>query len=239
MSGGAQLTGGKGSDNQSQRLMDGYTRGYNSYQPGVDPWSLTGGHSNLADAYVQGWNTAAAERAAQQSTAFGLESAFSALAAQQEAFNQQQEDYADTLAEQQRQAKIDAAVLERDNLYSSRMDAADAAVDFVNAQISQEQSNAALFNIDYKMSDELTAARINNYFATLWGEGDETQLANLMAEYGAPEGHQDFTVIRGDASAYESTVGSEEVVSTSSGTKPKAPLGNEEDGLGGAFTSLG
>jgi len=137
--------------------------------------------------------------------------------------------------EEERQRKIES----RDDLYTSRLDAADTAVQFINDQIQKEQANANLLGIDYTITDEEKQKRINDYFATIWNEGDETKLSNLFEEVGKPDGFKDFTVVRGDPSAYEDQGSSEDVVSTTGKKKKRTLATDDEDNLGKTGEKLG
>ena len=156
--------------------------------------------------------------------------------------------YEEQLAEQERmqreaearQARI-AGENDRDSLYSAYMDAASTATDYINSEIDREQSNAKLLGIDYVMDDEMKSQRISDYFATVWGEGEQSRLEALMGKWGNPQGFGGFTVTRGDASKYASQEGEETEVGQSRGQKPKPTLvtDEEEDTLGGNATILG
>lgn len=131
----------------------------------------------------------------------------------------------------------------RDSLYSDRTSAAGSATDYINKQITDERSNAQLMGVDYNITDDQKSARINDYFGSIWGAGDEDTLGNLMKEWGNPEGHEEFSITRGDGSTLEGTEGSEETVSESGGItksgKKGTVLTEDEDSLGGKTTILG
>ena len=155
--------------------------------------------------------------------------------------------YEEQLAEQERlqkeaeerQARI-AGENDRDSLYSAYMDAAGSATDYINSEIDREMSNAALLGIDYVMDDTMKSQRISDYFATVWGEGEQAQLEALIGKWGNPQGFSGFTVTRGDASKYAGKEGEETEVGQSRGQKPKPTLvTDEEDTLGGQATLLG
>lgn len=134
--------------------------------------------------------------------------------------------YEEQMAEQQRMQGI----AERDNLYTGYMDAASSAADYVNSEISREMANAKLLGIDYNITDEMKSQRINDYFSTLWGEGEQTRLEALMSEYGDPEGFKGFTVKRGDGSKYAGTPGEEKTITTTAeGKKPRTLATEDED----------
>jgi hypothetical protein len=136
--------------------------------------------------------------------------------------------YAELMAEQERIQGLN----QRDELYSSYLTAASSATDYVNNQILQEQANARLLGIDYAIDDELKSQRISDYFASIWGEGEQLQLETLMGRYGNPEGFEGFTLQRGDGSKYAGQrEGSEKSIATSKGARPRTILeGEEEEG---------
>lgn len=141
---------------------------------------------------------------------------------------------------QQEQLRIKQGTRDRDDLYGAYMDAAGTAVDFINSEISKEQANAALLGIDYAITDEQKSTRINDYFATIWGAGEQSQLEALMGEFGNPEGFSGFSVTRGDGSKYAGTEASETQVATSQGIRPSIVTEDDEEGiLGSSSTILG
>lgn len=93
-------------------------------------------------------------------------------------------DYDAIIKKQQDTANISR----RDTLFSGYMTAAESAVDYINQQIMEERSNAALLGIDYQLTDEMKQERINKYFDTLWGAGEELELDTLIKDYGNPTG---------------------------------------------------
>lgn len=154
----------------------------------------------------------------------------------QDALDEQQAEYdAEVLAQEEIQGLND-----RDSAYTNYLDAAGTAADYVTGEIAKEQSNANLLGVDYNITDEQKATRINDYFATLWGEGDQLDLENLMGTWGNPDGFTEFSVTRGDASVYEGRETPEETLSTSSGIRPKTLATNDdEDVLGTTRSVLG
>ena len=126
---------------------------------------------------------------------------------------------------------------DRDQLYSGYMDAANSATDNVNSEIADESSNARLLGVEYDITDDQKQQRIGDYFATLWGEGQQSQLEGLMDKWGKPKGFEGFSVARGDGSKYEGKKkGEKKSVSQSKGVKPKIILDEEDDAdmLGGS-----
>jgi len=151
------------------------------------------------------------------------------------AYDKQMEDYEAAQAEAER----NAGIAERDAMYSGYLDAANTAADYVTSEIASEQANARLLGIDYQMNDELKNQRVSDYFASVWGEGDQTQLEGLFDKWGTPTGFNGFQVARGDASKYATQEGTEEQVAISQGQKPILAAGDEEEVLGATNNVLG
>ena len=165
-----------------------------------------------------------------------------------EMYSEQMASQSKQLAQAQAQAAAEAqkqqeALLrergesDRDQLYSGYMDAANSATDNVNSEIADESSNARLLGVEYDITDDQKQQRIGDYFATLWGEGQQSQLEGLMDKWGKPKGFEGFSVARGDGSKYEGKKkGEKKSVSQSKGVKPKIILDEEDDAdmLGGS-----
>jgi len=156
--------------------------------------------------------------------------------AYEENAEKQQQQYAQQLADaerRQKEAEERAARVagenERDQLYSSYMDAAGTATDFVNSEIKKEMSNARLLGIDYSVEDEQKQTRISDYFSTVWGEGDQSRLEALMDKWGKPKGFSDWILTRGEGGTYGDTAGTENPVAVATGQKPKLPVLEEKD----------
>ena len=147
---------------------------------------------------------------------------------QEDLAKQKQED----LAKQKQEAYLSNQRATRDTLYSDRVSAEQTATDYVNSQIRQEQSNAAVFGMDYKISDEDKAKRISEYFSGIWNKADDDKLNSLFTEVGKPSSFTDFTVNISDSAATTATPSaSVNVVATSKGAKPKPKATKELDGL--------
>lgn len=130
----------------------------------------------------------------------------------------QQED----LAKQRQEAHMADQRDLRDSLYSDRVSAEQTATDYINSQIRQEQSNAAVYGMGYELSDEAKSKRISEYFSGIWNKTDDDRLNNLFKEVGKPDNFADFTVnISETASGTTPSTSSVNVVSTSKGEKPK------------------
>jgi hypothetical protein len=157
-----------------------------------------------------------------------------------EAQDQAAEAQAQAAAEAQKQQEAllrERGESDRDQLYSGYMDAANSATDNVNSEIADESSNARLLGVEYDITDDQKQQRIGDYFATLWGEGQQSQLEGLMDKWGKPKGFEGFSVARGDGSKYEGKKkGEKKSVSQSKGVKPKIILDEEDnaDMLGGS-----
>ena len=219
------------SDTEDTRLSDAYTRGAADFEPGVNPYntiSQPDSDSDLNNAYVAGWYDTFQEYQSMAYQSEMLEGLFAMLEGPSE------EEQA-AKAEEYRLAQGQS---QRDAMFSDYIDAAGLATDYVNSEISNELANANLLNIDYNVTDEQKATRINDYFATIWGEGQQTDLETYIKEFGDPEGFEGFTVTRGDGSKYTGTgeAATEETIATS-GTRPIVE--DEEEGLGGSTGALG
>lgn len=149
---------------------------------------------------------------------------------------------AEDLAEQTEANRVAQGESDRDSAYADYMDAAGSSTDYVNAEIAKERANAKLLNIDYDMTNDVKAQRVNDYFATVWGEGQQSKLDQLMGEFGNPEGFTEYAVTRGDASTYgNEETGTENPVGGTVGTTKRgisSPLDEDEE-LGGTVTPLG
>lgn len=147
---------------------------------------------------------------------------------------QAKKDYSDALQQQAESQARSQGLRDRDTLYSGYLDAADTSTNYVNAQIADEQSNARLLGIDYAITDEQKSQRISDYFASVWGAGEQSQLEGLISQWGAPQGFSGFALKRGDGSKYAGAKeGKTETVSTSQGQKPILLEDEEDDVLGG------
>jgi len=161
------------------------------------------------------------------------------LAQQQSSYESALQQQQATLAQQEADRRRIEGENRRDSLYSAYMDAAGAATDYVNSEIAREMSNAALIGVDYSLDDEMKSQRINDYFATIWGEGEQSSLEALMGEFGNPKGFGGFSITRGDGTKYAGTEGGEESKAVSGGMRPTLATDEEEAGLGGAANILG
>ncbi len=157
-------------------------------------------------------------------------------------FEAQMQAQQDMLAQQEAERRRIEGENQRDALYGSYMDAAGTATDYINQQVTEERANARLLGIDYQLDDEMKGQRISDYFASIWGEGQQQQLEALMGEWGNPKGFSGFAVTRGDAGNIKAEPGGEESVGTAKGLRPTVLDPNadaEEDVLGGVETILG
>lgn len=148
----------------------------------------------------------------------------------------------DALAQQEAERRRIEGENRRDALYSSYLDAGGSASDYINAQINQELANARLLGIDFNISDEAKQTRINDYFGSIWGEGQQQELEALMGEWGSPKGFNEWIYTRGTGETLEAIEGEEETVGASKGMRPLDPatiLTEEEDVLGAGGAVLG
>ena len=238
--------GGKGSSGPSQQEIN--QAAYNAGAAG-DKWSVIThdipyGHDQALDAWKQGQ---ASMRPPPMPAFGGFEMPefeapdYGAMQSQQQAsFEAQQAEQQRRMEEMEAERRRIEGENRRDALYSDYLDAAGVATDFINSQIASEQSNAALLGIDYDITDEQKSARISNYFAGIWGEGQQNQLEALMSEWGNPQGFEGFTIERGDADLAEGgPEGEEDQVAVGEGLRPRTVLEDEEQVLGGTTAILG
>ena len=149
-------------------------------------------------------------------------------------------DYGAELEAQRERDRITAGENKRDAFYSDYLTAAGSATDFINTEISEEQSNANLLGIDYGITDEQKGLRINDYFASIWGEGEQSTLEGLIGEFGNPSGFAGYSVTRGDGSKIKGKEGSETSEGTSTGLRPGiAGAPDDEEVLGAGASILG
>lgn len=206
-------------DRQSQ----GYSIGYSKYQPGINPIDLFGEtQSNLNIGAYRGWADAAAAYEAQQASSYDMWGALEGMmAGMSENYAIMMASQQEAYAKAQEEAARNQGLNDTQTAYSSYLDAASTATDYINSQIKSEQSNAALLGIDYNITDADKASRINNYFSTLWGEGDQQNLEQLVTKWGEPTGFAGYTVTRGDGgSTNTQTSSASGTVATTSGIKP-------------------
>jgi len=231
--------------------MGGGSKGGSSSGPSIDPTAARSTYQRWYDRGTQGWKfnpegenlppeyqayAAQGYQAGQQEfQAQNMMNQFAAGFGMPEFPMPEGPSYEEQMADQQRMM----GEQNRDELFSQYMSTAGQAADYVNAEIADEMAQAKLSGVDYEINDEQKQQRINNYFATMWGEGDQSRLEALMGEWGNPEGFEGFTVVRGDPSAYsKGTQGKEKTVATSAPIKPSL-LSTDEDILGGGATVLG
>jgi len=150
-------------------------------------------------------------------------------------------DYTKLYKEQQAAAEKAAGIRDRDTMYREYLSAADDAISFIDAQIGKEQATANLMGVDYDITDEERQQRISDYFASIWSEGHQSQLEELMKKWGNPTGFKEFTVVRGDPSNSGRDTGEMEkdTIATSQGQKPLPfQLIDEEDSIGKSKSKL-
>ena len=114
-------------------------------------------------------------------------------------------------------------------LYGEYVKASGAATDYVNQQISDERSNAAVLGVDYNMTDQAKTTRITDYLGTLFS--DYEKLQQLEKDFGDKDKPLDFIL--------KPTGGTGGSATTSASTKKKPKSSTtaltstpEEDTLG-------
>lgn len=206
--------GGSAPNTQGQQRS--YDAGYSAFQSGQPDPSTASIKTNdpFFDYYKYGYAAAqAAAQAAQQkqqsehamsSMMAGMAKAqqeqaaqFQQMMRQAEIDRQAREEAARVAAEQ---ARREAGIKRRDQLFSERLTNASLATDYITQQLNEEASTARLMGVDFNVTDEQKASRISDYFATLWGEGSERELEALIKEWGSPEGFTGtWDIVRGNA----------------------------------------
>lgn len=220
--------GGSG-QSSSSRQQEGFNLGYSEYRPNFNPVDLYGPkQTNLNIGRYKGWMTAAEDYKARQSQSGGFMEMLMGMMAgggsSGPSYEEQQADYNRRQEEQRRETGI----AETQNSYSNYLNAVGSSTEYVNASIENERSNAALMGIDYNIDDTMKQERINNYFATVWGEGDQANLENLMKQWGDPEGFAGFTVTRGQGGVAKPTAPKEAPGKPSKGVSVRTVLDDDE-----------
>ena len=214
-----------------QRQQQGYNTGYSSFDPNVSDEAylqrLGPSNSNLNQGAMKGWQDArAAYNNRSEGGGFVFEMPdFSSM------YNQT--NYAEIQAQQQAEAERRAALAQISDLYSRKFDAAEKATADINQQIADEMGHAQVVGLDYNIDDVTKQSRINNLFATYWGEGDDSTLTALTGQWGDAGYKWDLPIVRGTPAEKpgEKTPGDK----AGAAVKAKAPkLKAEEDPLGSA-----
>jgi len=129
---------------------------------------------------------------------FDFGAIFEALAGQQEAAYGRQEELAAQYASQQEKALKEAEQMQGlaslDQVFGTKLDAANKAIADVNTQINDEAAHASVKGIDFAVTEEEKQARINNMFADYWSESSEAQFADLYGKWGAGNTAYDWTL---------------------------------------------
>lgn len=186
----------------------------------------------------QAFQDKAAKQQAEQQAEFKRVQAEQKKALDAERLRQQNE----VAAERQRQADIlkQQRVGKRDQILADRLRAEEASIDYVNQQISQEASNAALFGVQYNIDPASKQQRVSDYFSSTWDASADTELEQLFGQVGKPQGFTDFTLRPGQKTAREEKKGEQRRVGRSGGIV--APVRSRITGdspLGGEATILG
>lgn len=245
------MGGSKAPNTQGQQRS--YDAGYGAFKSGQPDPSTARIKTNdpFFDYYKYGYSAAQAEaRAAQQRRQ--SERSMSAMMAgmmrsQQEQAAQFQQMMRQTeidrkakeesAARAAEQARREAGVKRRDQLFSERLTNASLATDYITNQLNEEASTARLMGVDFNVSDEQKSSRISDYFATLWGEGSERELEALIKEWGSPEGFTGtWDIVRGNAKNFtdQTKPSTSTTIATGKGVPRLATLatmGDEEEAL--------
>ncbi len=129
----------------------------------------------------------------------------------------------------------------RDQLYGGYLDAAKLATDYIDQQIAEERSTAALYGMKYDFDPEVRTKRTTDYFSSIWSGADQTELEGLMTEWGNPEGFTEWLYLPTGSTASEEPKEEEPATLTfnnknKKGGPPKAKsLLDEEEPLYGSY----
>jgi len=85
------------------------------------------------------------------------------------------------------QNRITTGQNDLDKAYGNYLEASGSATEYINQQISDQRTNAALLGVDFNITDQQKSDRISNYFASIYNETDFTQLTDLNEEFGDPD----------------------------------------------------
>jgi hypothetical protein len=149
-------------------------------------------------------------------------------------------DYAAMMAEQTAAAEKAAKIAEMDNYWAQKYDAANQAVADINTRLKTEASQAATYGLDYTLDETGKANQINNRFAELWSEENESSLQGLISQYGTTK-KWTSGIVRGTPETKGESTGSKEAGGKVASEKPRGRKGgtDDEDLLGGKKALLG
>ena len=244
------MGGSGGGSARAEAQQRSYNEGYSAFQSG-QPVTATDTNHVLYDYYKYGYSAAQSEaRAAQQrqQSERAMSGMMASMArAQQEQSTQFQQMMQQTEIDRQakeeaarvaaKQARREAGIKRRDQLFSERLTNASLATDYITNQLNEEASTARLMGVDFNVTDEQKAARISDYFATLWGEGSERELEAQIKEWGAPDGFTGtWDIVRGNAKNFTNQAKPDTSVTIATGKGvPRlatlATMGDEEEAL--------
>jgi hypothetical protein len=156
-------------------------------------------------------------------------------------------DYAAMQAQNQADAEARLARQNIDVMYSNKFAAANAAIDRVDTQLAEEMGYAKVGGADYSYTPEQRKERINNMFATLWSEQDDSKLSSLENSYGPGNNKWNIDVVRGTPKDKGALTKGEEGAKAGKAVDPTRVLSkllgssidDEKDSLGGILGKLG
>ena len=130
----------------------------------------------------------------------------------------------------------------RDEAYNNYLNKAGEAKDFVKAEMNKERSTSKLWGMDYSQAEKGAQGRVEDYFSTIWSKDDQTNLEDLIKEWGFPKDFDAF-MKRGEGGTYDgyhankSRFGDQGLKGRPSGGgggggEPTAPLGNASSSKG-------
>jgi len=130
---------------------------------------------------------AAAMEQLQGTLAMQQEQMAAALAEQQNAFAKAQKAAEEAAAKARRDQERASGYGEIDNLYMSRLEAEETAMETVDQELINEESNARLRGVEFAVTEEQREARIQKRFEEFWGKEYEQRLGSLIQTWGRPE----------------------------------------------------
>lgn len=137
-------------------------------------------------------------------------------------------DYAAIMEEQNAEAEKAAKIAEMDNFWAMKYDAANQAVSDINTQLTNEASQAKLYGLDYAIDEMDRSSRINNKFAEIWSEENESALQKLITDYGTTKTWTSG-IVRGTPETKTDPTTSKEAGGKVNSPKPRGSRGQEDE----------
>lgn len=147
-----------------------------------------GGSPKTATPEPQYQDTAADEQAR------AMEEMKRAMLEQQRQFQEELKKQAERAARLKKEAEEREATRRREKAYddielltTSRLEAEETAISSVDQELAQEQSQAELRGVDFNVTEEQRMARIQSRFDEFWDVRYETELSDLVGQFGGAE----------------------------------------------------